>query len=99
MTRTARCTLIELISPISWRRSARESGSTIARVELPGSWGRCYARTAAPKARKATINSSRCGCAALIATFTRRTLVVINAPILMSFRRIEPAVHGEGCFT
>ena len=57
------------------------------------SWfvGPCHARTAALKARKATISSSRPKCPALIATFTRRW-VVISAPILMSLKRIEPAV-------
>jgi len=51
-----------------------------------------YARTAAPKAWKAATNSARCGCAAFIAIFIRRTLCVISALILMSFNRIEPAV-------
>src|SRR5690606_36598233 len=62
-------------------------------VCAPVSWGAgVYGRPAAPKAWKAAMNSVRCGCAALIAILTRRTLRVIMAPTLMSFSRIEPAV-------
>jgi len=42
------------------------------------------------------MNSVRCGCAALIAILTRRTLRVIKAQTLMSFSRIEPAVVSNG---
>src|SRR5690606_40563093 len=68
---------------IALRRSAHESGSAIVCC-APGSWGGngagVYARTAAPKAWKAARNSVRCGCAALIAILTRRTLRLNQAP-------------------